>query len=238
MSVPPEDSLVVLVHGFMRTGASMWPMAARLRRQGYLVRPVTQLNVHQEIPALGDQLYHQVLRFRDAAERQRGRPVRVDFATHSMGGIVVRSMLARHEIAGPNRVVMIAPPSRGSRFAQHMRDDVLKLPWGRFDPLRKLLPGEVGDCEGAGDPDAEFGIIAGAPPQPTGFPWSLGDGSMAYSPAPEGEHDGKVALDEARWDRARDFIVLPYGHTWIMAWPEVMRQTAAFLADGGFDRGP
>ncbi len=238
MTANPSDCLVVLVHGFLRTGASMLPMAARLRREGYLVRPITQLNLHREISDLADQLYHQVLRFRDAVERQRGRPVTVHFVTHSMGGIVVRSMLAKHEIKGPNRVVMIAPPSRGSRFAQHMRDEVLKLPWGRFDPLRKLLPGEQGDCEGAGDPDAEFGIIAGAPSKPTGFPWSLGDGSMAYAPADEGEHDGKVALDEARWEGARDFLVLPYGHTWIMAWPEVMKQTAAFLADGEFSRAP
>jgi triacylglycerol lipase len=231
--IRPQDALVVLVHGFMRTGASMMLTSARLKRAGYLPRPVTQLNIHREIPDLADQLYHRVLRFRDAAERQRGRPVTVHFVTHSMGGIVVRSMLARHEIAGINRVVMLAPPNQGARFAAHMYDKVLRLPWGDFDPLRKLLPGERGDCEGAGDPDAEIGIIAGAPTRPTGFPWNLAqDNPLDVG----GAHDGKVAVDEARLAGAQDFLVLPYGHTWIMSWPAVIDQVEAFLRTGAFHR--
>ena len=231
--IQPADSLVVLVHGFMRTGASMMLTAARLRRSGWIPRRVTQLNFHREIPDLADSLYHHVLRYRDEVERRRGRPVTVHFVTHSMGGIVVRSMLARHDIAGLNRVVMLAPPNRGARFAEHMYDRVLKLPWGDFDPLRKLLPGERGDCEDAGDPDAEIGIIAGVPRRPSGFPWNM----SAENPLDrDGDHDGKVGVDEARLEAAQDFLILPYGHTWIMSWPTVIDQAEAFLRTGRFMR--
>lgn len=233
--IDPRDSLVVLVHGFMRTGASMMVTAARLRQRGWLPRRVTQLNFHREIPDLADSLYHHVLRYRDEVERRRGRPVTVHFVTHSMGGIVVRSMLARHSIAGLNRVVMLAPPNRGARFAEHMYDRVLKLPWGDFDPLRKLLPGERGDCEDAGDPDAEIGIIAGAPKKPSGFPWNM----AAENPLDRsGEHDGKVTVDEARLEAAQDFLILPYGHTWIMSWPTVIDQAELFLRTGQFRHAP
>jgi hypothetical protein len=144
-------------------------------------------------------------------------------------------MLARHHVPGLNRVVMLAPPNRGARFAEHMYDRVLKLPWGDFDPLRKLLPGERGDCAGAGDPDAEIGIIAGAPDKPSGFPWNM----AAENPLDrDGAHDGKVTVDEARLELAQDFLVLPYGHTWIMAWPQVIDQADAFLRTGRFTRGP
>jgi pimeloyl-ACP methyl ester carboxylesterase len=233
-------ALVFLVHGFLRTGLSMVPLARGLRRHGFETVTVTQWNLQPGIPQLADALYERVERERDRAAARAaagcgapacGRPD-AHFVTHSMGGIVVRSMLARHALDGPNRVVMLAPPIHGSRFAAHMRDRVLRLPWGRFDPLRKLLPGELGDCEGAGDPDAEIGIIAGAPARASGFPWSF-KGLDAIGAA-AGEHDGKVTLEEARWDRATDFRVVPYGHSFIMARGAVVDECAAFLRTGRF----
>jgi triacylglycerol lipase len=230
-------SLVVLVHGFLRTGLSMQPMARGLRERGFDVRTITQLNLYKDIPVLGDELHRFVRREQDEAATRLGYRPDVHFVTHSMGGIVVRSMLARHEVPGPNRVVMLAPPNQGSRFAAHMRAN-FRFPWGDFDPLRKLLPGERGQCEGAGDPDAVIGVIAGRPAQPSGFPWAMseGDGPFSFAPAADGAHDGKVAIEETKLDSADDFLVLPYGHTWIMARPEVVRQAAWFLREGRFKR--
>lgn len=206
--------LVFLVHGFMRTGASMLPMAVGLRRRDFEVRVVTQINLHRDIPTLADGLFGRVERARDVIERDTGERPDAHFVTHSMGGIVVRSMLARHEVSGPNRVVMLAPPNQGSRVAEKWRDEILKLPWGGFDPLHKLLPGGRGQCATAGDPDATFGVIAGVNPRSNG--------------------DGKVFVDETRWEHADAFIVVPYGHTMIMARPRVIEQAAAFLETGRF----
>ncbi len=237
MTSPPPP-LVVLVHGFMRTGMSMMPMALGLRRRGFVPRTVTQWNVPTDIADLADGLYARVSKMRQVEERRLGYLPDVHFVTHSMGGIVTRAMFARHEISGPNRIVMLAPPNRGSRFAAHMRDNVLGFPWGGFDPLRKLLPDERGDCADAGDPDAEIGIIAGAPPRAFGFPWSMGGmGRIGFTPAAAGEHDGKVALDETRMDSAVDWVVVPKGHTFLMASPAVIDLTAAFLKSGRFE-GP
>ncbi len=206
--------LVFLVHGFLRTGASMLPMAVGLRRRGFEVRVVSQINLHRDIPTLADGLFGRVERARDTIERETGARPNAHFVTHSMGGIVVRSMLARHEVSGPNRVVMLAPPNQGSRVAEKWRDEILKLPWGGFDPLHKLLPGTRGQCATAGDPDATFGVIAGVQ-------------SRSNS-------DGKVFVDETHWEHADGFIVVPYGHTMIMARPRVVAQTAAFLITGRF----
>lgn len=207
--------LVFLVHGFMRTGASMIPMSMGLRREGYQTHVVTQVNLNRDIPALADLLRGRVERARGEAAGPGGELPDAHFVTHSMGGIVVRSMLHRHEIMGPNRVVMLAPPNQGSRIAAYWYDRVLRFPWGRFDPLHKLLPGERGQCATAGDPDAEFGVIAGVQPGKT--------------------DDGKVFVDEARWSHARDFLVVPFGHTFIMARPRVIAQTVAFLRNGAFN---
>ncbi len=207
--------LVFLVHGFMRTGASMVPMSLGLRREGHQTHVVTQVNLHRDIPALADMLRERVDKARREAANPQGELPDAHFVTHSMGGIVVRSMLNRHEIAGHNRVVMLAPPNQGSRVAAYWYDSVLRFPWGRFDPLRKLLPGTRGQCANAGDPDAEFGVIAGVHPGRT--------------------DDGKVFVEEARWSHARDFLVVPFGHTFIMARPRVITQTSAFLRNGAFE---
>jgi len=216
----------------------MIPLAMALRRRGFSVRVVSQFNLSASIPQLADALKIQVEALRDAAQEEWGQRPDVHFVTHSMGGIVVRSMLSRHEISGMNRVVMLAPPNRGSRLAAHWRDQVLRFPWGSFDPLRKLLPGERGDCATAGDPDAEIGIIAGTASFPSGLPWSLVDytpsGGFSFSSGGSGEHDGKVALDEVELGGATDLVVVDRGHTFMMAMPDVVEHCVAFLREGRF----
>jgi len=217
----------------------MMPMAMALRQRGFAVRVVSQFNLAASIPQLADSLKIRVEALRDAVVERGGARPDVHFVTHSMGGIVVRSMLARHEISGSNRVVMLAPPNRGSRLAAHVHDEVLRLPWGSFDPLRKLLPGERGDCDTAGDPDAEIGIIAGAPSRAFSFPWSFGEyvegGRFSFSLGGPGQHDGKVALDEVEVEGAADLVVVQRGHTFMMAMPEVVDHCAAFLRGGRFE---
>lgn len=230
--------IVVLVHGFFRTGASMWPMAVALRRAGFQPRPVTLWALNESIPTLADRLEH---RLRTALLKGRAADQAVHFVTHSMGGPVVRSLLSRHEVPGAHRVVMLAPPMRGSALARHIHDDVLSLPWGSFDPARKFLPGERGDCEGAGEPRAEVGILAGASGRTflAGAPWSW-MGALKGRPFDLGsgdEHDGKVRVDEARWEGARDFRVVPYGHNLIMMNGEVTELCVRFLRTGRFGEG-
>ena len=43
----------------------------------------------------------------------------IHFVTHSMGALVLRQMLSMHEVTALGRVVMIAPPSRGAKLADH-----------------------------------------------------------------------------------------------------------------------
>lgn len=226
--------LVVLVHGFFRTGASMWPMALGLRREGFQALPVTLLAVNESIPVLADRLRRRL----DRSDVRLGdRPIH--FVTHSMGGVIVRSLLARHEVPGAHRVVMLAPPLQGSALARHIHDDVLRLPWGSFDPARKFLPDARGDCTTAGEVRAEVGILAGAPGRTllAGAPWSW-VGALRGHPFDLGgpyEHDGKVRVDEARWDAARAFRTVPHSHGLMMMKSDVIAMTVRFLRTGSFD---
>ena len=232
MPTPSPAPLVFLVHGFLRTGASMMPMAGALKRYGFRSSVVTQVNLHRGIPELADHLFEHVSRTRDRLEERTGERPDAHFVTHSMGGIVVRSMLSRHEVDGPNRCVLLAPPNNGSRLAEHMRGR-LGFPWGSFDPLAKLLPGEKGQCADSGDPDAVIGIIVGTGSNGFGPPWRTL--SKGFEVAAEGEHDGTVAADETHLDSAVDSVRVPYAHSLMMLRRPVMELTANFLNQGRFN---
>jgi pimeloyl-ACP methyl ester carboxylesterase len=233
----PARPVVFLVHGFLRTGASMAPMRWALQRRGFQAVAVTQPNLVPDIPALADDLASKVQAARARLAGPDGALPDAHFVTHSMGGIVVRQLLATRSLAGPNRIVMLAPPNQGSAVAEHWRDRVLKLPWGTLDPLGKLLPGDRGQCAPIPlpDPDACFGVIAGAASDAES-PWARLSVRVRFSTPPRRPHDGTVSLDEARWDGASDFLVVPHGHSFMMGRKDVIEQTAHFLAHGRFRR--
>lgn len=190
----------------------MFSMARALRRAGYGHVCAPTLAYHlRSLEELSERLLTTI----------EGLPGQgdglVDFVTHSYGGILARSVLDR---ASVRRVVMLSPPNQGAELAERIRErlPVHKLGW---DPLAQLLPGvpaKVGGTRGA-----EIGILTGGLGEQTGFNRAL-----------SGDNDGKVRVDEARLEGAKDFRVLPVRHPFIMMAKEVQRLTIGFLTEGHF----
>jgi len=203
---------LVLLHGFLRTGASMALLGARLKPLGYSAIHLPTFGYHlRTIEAHGAELRRRL----DALAGE------YDVVTFSFGGVLLRAALSE-ATARPRRVVMLAPPSEGALLAEQIRSHlpVHQLGW---DPLAPLLPGAAARFP---MPAGEVGILAGGTGSETGFNrWLPGD------------NDGKVRVTEAMQPGAA-FKVIPQRHFQMPFSDLALRETRAFLESGAFLASP
>ncbi|HEV2320365.1 MAG TPA: alpha/beta fold hydrolase [Verrucomicrobiae bacterium] len=214
-----ESGHVILLHGICRTSRSMAKMQRVLTAAGYVVWNVDYPSRTALIPKLADDAIGKAI----AQCRNRGAG-KIDFVTHSMGGILVRSYLARHSVPDLGRVVMLAPPNQGSEIVDKLGG--LKLFKQLHGPAgnelgtdRDSLPNQLGP---AGFP---VGIIAGD----RSINWI---NSLFIIPGPD---DGKVSVKRAKLIGMSDFIVIHATHTFITRNRQAIEQTIAFLRNGKFN---
>jgi len=211
---PRSDECVILLHGLFRTRRSFRRLEKHLAEQGYetvgFEYPSTQAAIEKQA--------EQLARFIERLEGAR----KIHFVTHSLGGLVVRCYLRDRHDGRIGRLVMIAPPNRGSHISDKMGN------WLWFRSLAgpvgwQLLKGPKSIYPSLPEPSCEFGVIAGGRGHPRG-----------YSPLLPGDDDGVVMVEETHLDGMGDFLLVPALHTFIMNDERVMGAVVQFLRTGRF----
>jgi pimeloyl-ACP methyl ester carboxylesterase len=216
-----QPDRVVLLHGLAQPSWRLHPLASRLRAEGYETRllsyPSTRMRIEEITACLRDTSLDR--EFWETAHR-------VHFVTHSMGGLVARRYLDRYKRDIPankiGRVVMIAPPNKGSEVADRFHRSRLHR-W-LYGPALSDLTTDARQS-GDGKPGFEFGVIAGSKH------WLYPFGArMIKRP-----NDGRVAIDNTKLAGMKDHIVIGGSHTFIVDRPQTHRQVVHFLQKGAFD---
>ena len=207
---------VVLLHGLARSGRSMRSLERRFFREGFQVSPIDYPSREKTIGELAGFLK------REIDSRSMASAGKVHFITHSMGGIVLRYYLSRYPIGNLGRVVMISPPNRGSEIVDRLRNNY----------LFKRIYGPA--CQQLGTDPASFVNTLG----PVNFDLGVITGDRSCNPVfsswIQGDDDGKVSTLSAQIEGMNDFLVVHYGHTFIMNKDMVADQALSFISNGRF----
>jgi pimeloyl-ACP methyl ester carboxylesterase len=224
---------VVVLHGLGRSRSSMDSLCRYLREAGgYQVFNVSYPSTQDDMADHARSL-RRVIDHLDGIEE-------INFVGHSMGNIVIRHYLGdllrqepwkqsanaaaadRRAWGRFHRFVMLAPPNQGALLATVFADNV----------LFKEIAGDAGRQLGRDWPELEkrlatppfqFGIVAGGKGNDKG-----------YNPLLPGDNDATISVETTKLGGARDFIVLPTPHTFIMDKPKVQECVLRFLQEGHF----
>ena len=208
---------VIVLHGLARSERAMRPLAGHLEAAGFAVTNLDYSSTTATVEELVEA--HLLPPVQAQAEAER-----LHFVTHSMGGILVRQLIATQRPPNLGRVVMIAPPNRGSELVDKL---------GGLPPFR-WINGPAGSQLGTGD--ASLPLRLGAADFPLGVIAGRRSFNPLYSWLIPGDDDGKVAVERAKLEGMTDFIVIDRSHTFIQNGPDTADQAVQFLRNGAFHR--
>ena len=213
---PYGGHLVILVHGLGRSRASLGGLERALTAAGYQVAAISYASTRRSVGRNADDLAELI-------ENLEGVD-RISFVTHSLGGLVVRDLLARGEAPWRGRIavnalVMTAPPSRGSRMA-----DILQyVPPVNLILWRGLFDSRTSVVAALPVPDVPFAIIA------------AGRGGRGWNPILKGDDDLIVSVEETRLEGAAAWIRVDGIHAFVMNYPDSIAATIEFIEHGRFE---
>lgn len=210
--------MVALIHGIAESKLVFAPFMMYLRKNGFDVLNIDYPWQETTIDRLTAEIH------RSLSKGNAFAAPKLHFVTHSMGGLILRSWLTRHRPENLGRTVMLAPPHRGSEFADMLSDHWLYKAF--YGPAGQELTTAARSAWGDHPVDFELGVIAGD----NAVVKAINNAVMG------GPNDGVVSVESTKIDGMKDHIVMDTVHVAIVADPRVWKQATRFIREGAFDK--
>lgn len=217
------EKVVVFLHGLMRTHRSYLPLGKRVAAE------IGMTPIYFGYASTRSPISSHAQALRGFLEGLPGNP-KIHIVGHSLGNIVTRHAIAdwnrdgdpRQVLKRLERFVMQGPPNQGAEIAKRLRSlDLFEIVTGRSGIE---LGGDWNSLKvNLATPSCQFGIVAG----------QLDTGPVR-NPLVEGASDFVVSVEEAKLPGARDFLVLPVLHSFLMDDSAAQDATIRFLNTGAF----
>ena len=194
---------VVLVPGLWMPSVIMLPLAARLARAGFRPRRMAYSG-RRSLDAAIERL-----------ARERTTP---HFVGHSLGGVLIFDMLARHPELAAGRVVLIGAPVNGCLAGRRLAG------WSIGRWMLGASASRWQDCAARWQRPEPLGVIAGT--RALGLGRTLG--------TLPGENDGVVRVEETTVQGMTERVLLNQGHSMLVVSARVSALVERFLRAGRF----
>lgn len=217
-----KKDYVTLLHGLNRDYQDMQRIELALVDQGFEVINIDYPSTEISIEEIAGQVKEII------KEENKNKNCRMNFVTFSMGGVVLRKIFTTYKPKNLGRVVMIAPPNKGTEVSDFLRDNFLS-------PIFDMIYGPSGKQVGVENEDSiinelpkkanyKLGIIAGK----TNFSLFFSNFILP------GKDDGVVSVESTKLEGMSDFIIINSIHYLMPRNEEVIAQVVNFLEKGKF----
>ncbi|HOK38988.1 MAG: hypothetical protein WHW07_03380 [Bacteroidales bacterium] len=213
-----SSHIIFLVHGYANPNLILLRINIKLRQNNFTTINYQYPGLFVDLERLGESLYYDV---------KNTQTDTVSFVTHSMGALVLRSMMkfAASDFTFPviHRIVMITPPNRGADIADFLGFTFLKPFLGpnvikmKTDTLSyaNKLPIPI---------NTEIGVIIG----------QRGDGK-GYNPLIKGDNDGLIRPENKLLGNEKDVLTVQHNHFTVLIVDDVLNSIINFLKYGKFN---
>ena len=221
VNIAISSERVYVIHGYGSAPIFMAGIEKTLNQNGFTARNLGYNSLGNDLLVIGKDLYELVKK-----ENKKGE--QVCFVTHSMGGLVVRSMLryAEKDTDFPKiaRIVMLTPPNKGAEIADFFAN-IAVLQWILGPNIQHLRTdsSSLANNLPAIPKSTELGIIVGA----------KFDGK-GYNPLIKGDNDGFLSIDKTQLKTGKEYITVPEAHMMIIQDRNIQNRIVGFLQKGYF----
>jgi len=194
---------VVLVHGLASHRILLSTLARRLRNAGFTTENWGYESLLRPIEKPAEQLRQRLI-----ALNERPYLRHIHIVAHSMGTVLARYALSTTKLPKVHRLVMLAPPNKGSPVARYVAKWLARL----SPPIAQLSDDPESWVRNLSDvpPDVQVGIIAA-------------------------RFDLLVPLEATQLDRPVPRVIVDATHTGMLFSKEVAQQVITFLQTGHFN---
>lgn len=216
---PPISTkeIVILLHCLAGSPLFMLPIEKQLIKAGYQVLNLAYPSRKKDIFTLANEIQQKIASWYDQDH------IKIHFVTYSLGGIILRALLANAVPANLGRIVMLAPPNQGCPVVNRLKKYRL-FKWF-FGPAAQQLDTHLPQILPPFHTPTEIGIIAGNKHYCNFFNALLPD-----------IHDGLLGIEHTKFEHMTDHLIVPTSHLFIVFNSEVIKQIQWFIKKGNFFR--